>query len=132
MRLIIVDDSNQFRESICFFSEVKLGHEITASYVSPIPLINPEKIIDADIILMDIEMPDMNGIEATKKILRNNHTRKIIAVTNHQEKAYLEDLIRAGFRGCVFKNNIFDELQSALKAVINNRLYFPKNILLSI
>lgn len=128
MKIIIVDDNIQFRESLSFFLEVKLGYEVEGCFDSAIPLTQEGWHSNADIILMDIEMPDLNGIEATKTILRHNHFRKIIAVTNHQEKAYLEDLIGAGFKGCVFKNNIFDELSKALTTVKNNRFYYPRDI----
>ena len=73
-------------------------------------------------------MPEMNGIEATKRALWKDKDIKVIAVTNYQDKAYLKTLISAGFRGCVFKNNVFEELESALKKVYEMKFYFPKDI----
>lgn len=77
---------------------------------------------------MDIMMPELNGIEATKNLLLQNPKTKVIAVTMHAEKAYLAELIKAGFKGCIFKNKLFEEIKTAITKVKNNKLYFPVDI----
>lgn len=128
MDLIIVDDNKQFRESIEIYIQMRLNHNIVACYENGIDFLDSITTLKADIILMDIEMPEMNGIDATKQALWSNRDLKVIAVTNYQDQAYLLNLISAGFKGCVFKNAVFEELEKALKTVQKNNYYFPKNI----
>lgn len=128
MRIIIVDDNIQFRESIEIYLNMRLGHDVIANFDCAQSFLDSTKLFDVDIILMDIEMPGINGIEATKQALWKDKNLKIIAVTNYQDKAYLKNLISAGFKGCVFKNHVFDELANALAVVSNNKYYFPSNI----
>lgn len=128
MRIIVVDDNMQFRESIEMYLNMRLGHDVIANFECAQSFLDSTEIFKADIILMDIEMPGLNGIEATKLALWKDKDLKVIAVTNYQDKAYLKNLISAGFKGCVFKNNVFDELNNAMDVVSNNKYYFPSNI----
>jgi len=128
MKIIIVDDNIQFRESMEMYLNMRLNHNVIASYDNPISFLESIEMYQADIILMDIEMPEMNGIEATKQALWKDKDIKIIAVTNYQDMAYLRTLISAGFKGCVFKNSVFEELENALEKVSKQNFYFPKDI----
>jgi DNA-binding NarL/FixJ family response regulator len=77
---------------------------------------------------MDIEMPQLNGIEATKQMLWQNNNVYFIAITMYEEKAYLTELIRSGFKACVFKNNVYEELDKAIYKVCNGEFYYPDEI----
>jgi DNA-binding NarL/FixJ family response regulator len=77
---------------------------------------------------MDIAMEQMDGIEATKLVLWREPQLKIIAVTMHSEKVYLLQLIEAGFKGCVFKPEIFNQLSYAIETVLEGKLFIPDNI----
>ena len=127
MRVLIVDDNPQFRESLEIYVTMRLGYEIIGSFKNAFEFLESKELHSANIILMDIELPEMDGIEATKKALWKRHDLNVIAVTNYQDKAYLDALINAGFKACVFKNNVFDELDIAIKKVLKKRLYFPSN-----
>lgn len=128
MDLIIVDDNKSFLEALSFFVETKLDCKVVESFSSPLDLINYKHIRSVDCILVDIEMPELNGIETARKILEHSKEAKFIAITNHVEKAYMHDLIGAGFKGCVFKNNLFEELKGAIEVVTQNGYFFPKGI----
>jgi DNA-binding NarL/FixJ family response regulator len=78
---------------------------------------------------MDIQMPEMNGITVAKKALWEMHELKIIAITMYRDKAYLKELIEAGFKGCVFKSRIYDDLPVALERVMEQKIYYPDDIL---
>ena len=82
----------------------------------------------ADIVLMDLMMPDISGIEAAKKILWEHPKVPILAITMFTDNAYLLELMGAGFKGCVFKSNIYNELDSAIKCVLSGKRYFPADI----
>lgn len=129
MKIIIVDDNKTFRESLKYYVEDELLHEVIAMAVDGLEFLKIENIHEADIVLMDIEMPNLNGIETTKRALNDYPALKIVAITNYTDRAYLIDLLSAGFKGCVFKNCVYDDLKNALSNLFFNKLYFPNNIL---
>ncbi|HBH49697.1 MAG TPA: hypothetical protein DDX98_13720 [Bacteroidales bacterium] len=128
MRVTIVDDNRQFRESLEIYLSMRLGYQVIGNYENAKTFLKSTEVYKSDIVLMDIEMPDINGIEATKQAIWMNKDLHVIAVTNYQDRAYLTTLITAGFKGCVFKNNVFEELNSAINKVNNGEQFFPKNI----
>ena len=128
MKVIIVDDNKTFQESLKYFLENMFSYEVVGMANDGEEFLKINNVHKADIILMDIQMPKLNGIETVKKALWEYQFQKFIAITNYTDSAYLLELISAGFAGCVFKSNIYDELEKAIDAVLKNQLYFPKDI----
>ena len=128
MKLILVDDNKAFREGIKFYLECILHHEVIGMASNGKEFLDLNNKLEADAILMDIEMPLMNGIEATKLALWEWEGLKVIAITNYRHMAYLKDLILAGFRACIFKDKFYDEFDNTIFRVLEGDLVFPKNI----
>jgi DNA-binding NarL/FixJ family response regulator len=128
MKIILVDDNQAFREGFRFYLETALGYEVIGCYSNGEEFINGNEFIKCDLVFMDMEMPIIDGIRATKLALWNARDLKIIAITGFKEKAYLSELIGAGCKGCVFKDNIYDELVSAIRQVMDGKLYYPGDI----
>ena len=84
-----------------------------------------EKAIELkpDIIFMDIGMPEMNGIEATRLIRKENSYSKIIALTQYEENEYIVQFLGAGGNGYLLKNSKKEEFVAAIEAVLNNQRY---------
>lgn len=81
-----------------------------------------------DIVIMDISMPNMNGIEATKKITDRFPDAKILILTMHDNQEYLNQVIRCGAHGFVLKNTDKDELLDAVRTVAEGDKFFSKDI----
>ncbi|HMT29607.1 MAG TPA: response regulator transcription factor, partial [Bacteroidia bacterium] len=81
-----------------------------------------------DIIFMDIRMPEMNGIEATRQITMKNLPVKIIALTMMDDPHNIANMIKAGANGYLLKNTSFAELQAAIQSVMKGENYFSKDI----
>ena len=128
MKLIIIDDNKPFRDSLRFYLERTLEHEVIAEAIDGIEFLRIENSNEADAILMDVEMPNINGIQAVQIALSHNPKLNVIAVTSFYDKMYLLDLLNVGFKACVFKNRVFEELEKALYEISNQRKYFPENI----
>lgn len=128
MKIIIVDDSKAFREGLKYFLQKDQQYEVTWEANNGIEFLKLKNMHQADIILMDIQMPELNGIKATKKALWDTNYLKIIAITMFEDKAYLSELIGAGFKGCVIKSRIFEDLHAALDTVSQGKLFFPVNL----
>jgi DNA-binding NarL/FixJ family response regulator len=123
-KIIVADDNETFRKGLVFFLEQILGHHIINEANNGEELLNLPNIHLADIVLVDIEMPQKSGVDAMRQINWLFHNVKSIAITSYSDKVYLEQLIGAGFKGYVLKKNLYDELPKALSSVINNEYYF--------
>lgn len=131
MKIIIVDDNNEFRSTLRFFIEQRLNHIVIADVASGEDFLKLDSTVirDADIVLMDIMMNQISGIDATKIITWKHTNVKVIAVTMHIEKVFLKQIIETGFKGCVFKSNVFHTLEKALQEVYAGRMYINEKLL---
>jgi DNA-binding NarL/FixJ family response regulator len=123
MDIYLVDDNEKFRECLKLYLEGSLHHKVVGEASNGKEFI--ENInFSCDIILMDIEMPEMNGIEATKTETWRENNQKIIAVSQRNELADLQVLIVNGFKGFVSKINLFEQLEEAINIVSNGGYFF--------
>jgi DNA-binding NarL/FixJ family response regulator len=81
-----------------------------------------------DVVVMDINMPELNGIEATRQIVAEHSGAKIIALSMYSDKRYVVGMLKAGVSGYLLKNCAFDELVAAISAVMNNQNYMSQKI----
>jgi len=127
-RVVLVDDNEMFRITLRKFLQEEYQYKIVGEASSGKELFELSNYCTADVILMDLQMPQMDGFVTVKKLLTECHTVPVIAVTMSIEKAYLQELISVGFRGCVFKSEVFKNIHNAIVQVINNGYFFPKEI----
>lgn len=132
IRIIITDDHALFREGLkLLLSRTDYIDEIFEACDGK-ELLDNYKKINADIIFLDIEMPNINGIEAAKQILDENPETKIIALSMYSDENYYKPMIVCGVKGFVLKNSDFTEVQDAIVAVLKGETYFSKEILNSL
>ncbi len=124
----MVDDNVQFRTSLKDYLESNLYCTIIGEASDGIEFLDIKNLGLADIVLMDIAMANMDGIEATKRALWMHSHLKIIAITMYTEKVYLRSLIESGFKGCVFKPDIYTQLFKAIDLAMKGIVHFPDNI----
>jgi DNA-binding NarL/FixJ family response regulator len=127
MNIFLVDDNDTFRQNLKLFIEEHLLHKV-CDEASDGKSFLQKKTINADIVLMDINMPELNGMEAAKLGTWINNKLKIIAVTQYMDMADLEQIIGAGFKGFVSKTNLFRDLGNALEVVMNGGYFFPEEL----
>lgn len=127
LKIIIVDDSPVFREGLKFFIENILSCEVIAEAADGSGFLQLKNKHIADIILMDIQMPEQNGIETVLKD-QNNHLRKFIAISGFEDDVYLYQLVHAGFKGFLNKRNIYRDLKDAIVSVTEGKLFFPDSL----
>ena len=124
INIIVVDDNHEFRESIKDLLIRRFKCNVISEATNGNEFLNLSLHHKADVILMDLYMPFMNGIEATKRILYYFGNAKIIALTNLHDEDILQTLIEAGFKGYIFKNSIFEEIEDAIEAILSGNLWF--------
>lgn len=130
MKIIIVDDSSVFRDCLKDFFEKKSGYDVVGEYEDGSQLLENINMISSELILMDINMPIMDGIITTENLLWKHRDLKIIAVTCYHTTTFLTDLICAGFKACIFKDKIYDELEKTIQKVLQGKIHFPEDIVL--
>lgn len=128
IRLILVDDHQLFCHSIG--QSLKMGDRfsIVAQADSGESAIRLAAEYRPDIMIMDISMPDMNGMEATRQILAENHAIKILALTMHSERPYIMGMINAGASGYILKSCTYTELLTAIETLISGKVYLSPDI----
>jgi len=126
-KIILVEENQLFLESMKDLVENRFGYCVVAEAKSGKEFINLPSTLKPDIILMDLWLPVIDGFTATKLHLQHYPDSKIIAVTNHFEKVYLMKLVETGFKGCIFKNRIFEDLQAAVNRVSSGSYWFKFN-----
>ena len=128
IRIIIVDDHEIFRSGLRMVIN-RLGYaEVVAEAGNGLELLELLKTHETDLILMDIEMPIMNGIEATERVLEKFPNVKIIALTMYKDDAYIRSMIEAGVKGFLIKNIRKEVLDRAIQAVFHGKTYYSEEL----
>jgi DNA-binding NarL/FixJ family response regulator len=124
VRILIVDDHTLFREGVRAILKAVADIEIIGEAATGEEAIDKVSALTPDIILMDIQMPDMNGVEATHKILKNHPDMGIIILTMLEDDDSLFSALRAGARGYVLKGADKAEMLKSIRAVANGEALF--------
>ena len=125
-RIILADDHRMFAEGLKRLLEP--DYEIVAMIEDGKELVATVTEIPTDLILVDISMPGLNGIEAARKIIESNKNAKIILLTMHDEETYVTTALDAGVRGYVLKQAEPSELLAAIKEVLKGSVYVSPSL----
>ena len=117
IRILIVDDHRLFRQGLRQICETKGGFEVVGEAESGRTAVDLVNRIKPDVILMDIRMPGLDGVQATSFITEANPDAKVVVLTMHREDQYIFDAIRAGARGYLLKDVDADTLLEAIRRV---------------
>ena len=123
--IIVADDSPEFLEGLQVLLSTSARYKLLESHKNGRDLIQSELLHDAKIIVTDIEMPHMNGIEAAKRINYRYPKILMVAMTMYYDKVYLEEIVSAGFKAFIYKPEIASQLFDVLEQVQQNKFVFP-------
>lgn len=127
-KLVLVDDHLLFRQSLkCIITKENIGIVI-GEVSNGIEFIKLLSQLKPDLVLMDINMPKMNGIEATQKALELFPDLKIIAYSMFGEEEYFSKMIAMGVKGFIVKSSSIDELEKAIGEVMKGKTYFSTQL----
>jgi len=120
-RLLLADDHPLFLEGVRRLLETK--YEVVGTVADGKALITAAQHLQPDIIVVDISMPEMNGLAAAQVIRKTVPTAKFIVLSVHSDQAYALEAFRVGVRGFVSKRAAAAELLTAIKHVLDGRTY---------
>jgi len=132
IKVVIVDDHTLFRDGLKLILNNASETEVVGEASNGKEFLNQSAKYENTIVLMDIEMPVMNGIEATRLAVESNPTIKIIALSMFDDYEYYYQMIEAGAKGFLLKNSEMEEVLQAIKLVDQGESFFSKELLLSV
>lgn len=134
LNVLIVDDHEMIRDGLRYMLE----SEESSNNFKIDDANDGESGIDKalsnfyDIILMDYQLPDIDGAEAVKRIVNKKPGTKILALSNYDEYAYITNMMESGAKGFILKNVTPTELQKAIETVLNGKNYFSNEVALKL
>jgi len=128
IRLLIADDHKMVREGLRTFLAPTPGFEIVAEASDGVEAVDLALRLQPDVILLDLLMPNMDGIHATQEIIKNNPNAKIIIITSFVKEDQVLAVIKAGASGYLVKDSPPQEIETAIQNVFKGEFAFPSRI----
>ena len=128
VRLLLADDHAMMREGL----KSLLGKEADLSVVGETD--NGKDTIElarksgAHVVVMDVAMPDLNGIEATRQLLKGNPNIKVVALSGHANREFVREMLKAGASAYVLKSRAYEELVRAIREVMKGKKYLSADV----
>lgn len=128
IKVLIADDHQLFREGLCNLLSESAKIEIVAQAQNGKNAVTMAGEFNPDIVLMDIGMPVMNGVEATRLLQKKFPSIKVIALSMHTEKHFVKEMLEAGAYGYLFKDCNYQQLIEAITTVNSGKKYLSETI----
>lgn len=128
IRLMLVDDHDIVRTGLKSFLETQEGIRVVAEAGSGNEALRLAPQTQPDVIVMDITMPGMDGLEATRRLKTELPTCRVLALTVHDDKQYLFEMLQAGASGYITKQVAAEELVAAIRSVATGNVYLQPSL----
>lgn len=128
IRIILADDHAILRDGLSKSFDMEEDIEVVAQAGDGHAVINQVRKLSPDVVVMDIGMPELNGIEATRQISRDFPDVKVISLSMHSSDKYIREMFRAGASGYLLKNCPYEELAEAVRTVAAGNTYISPTI----
>ena len=128
LKVILAEDHNIVREGLRHLLNKEPNIEVVGEAKDGRDAVRMCEELSPDLIIIDVLMPGLNGIEATRQIITKNPKTKVIALSMYSDKRFILSMMRAGASGYLIKECAFDELVQAVWTVSKNRTFFSPNV----
>ncbi|MFT5137724.1 MAG: DNA-binding NarL/FixJ family response regulator [Arenicella sp.] len=128
IRVILADDHQIIREGLASLLENQADMQIIEQASDGLQAVRLSLELSPDLVIMDLTMPGMNGIEATHRITSELPQTKVLCLSAHSDTGFVSDVIDAGASGYLLKDCAFEELVNAIRIVIGNQCYLSPEI----
>ncbi len=128
IKILIADDHKITRQGLRSLLENEPDMEVAAEADEGRSAVRIACELKPDVVIMDVTMPDLNGMEATRQIVRKHPSIKIIALSMHSDNMFVTEMLKSGVSGYLLKDCAFEELSSAIRSVIDGKTYLSPAI----
>lgn len=128
VKVLIADDHKIIREGLLNLLEKQKDLDIVGEAEDGFIALKKARELKPNIIIMDIGMPNLNGIDATRQIRSESPQTKVIALSMHADKRFVAEMLKAGASGYILKDSAFKELVQAIRASLVNKIYLSPSI----
>ena len=132
VEIMLVDDHKLFRDGLKFVLDQIKDLKVVAEASNGKEFLEIIETVDVDLVLMDISMPELDGIQATMRAMQVKPDLKIIALSMYSEEEYYNKMLEAGVKGFILKETGKEELERAIREVLDGGSYFSQKLLTSI
>lgn len=127
--ILVADDHQLVRRGIVgALQDAQPDWEVAAEAATGREAVTAAATLKPDIVVMDISMPDMNGLEATRKIKQDNPQTEVLILSMHESEQIVRDVLSSGARGYVLKSDAGTELIAAIEALRQHKLFFTSKV----
>ncbi len=128
IRIVLADDHNIIRDGLKSMLEKQSDLEVVAEANNGRNAVDIVRQTKPNIVVMDVGMPELNGIDATRQILSEFPKMKVLALSMHSDKQFVLTMLKSGASGYLLKNCAFNELIRAIKTVVADKIYLSPSI----
>ena len=128
LRIVLADDHITVRQGLKLLIEAEPDMVVVAEAGDGATAVQKSLAANADVVVMDISMPGMNGLVAARALLEARPNARIVTLTRHVDQAYLQELLRAGVSGYVLKRSAPTELLQAIRAVARGGQFIDSSL----
>ncbi len=128
IRIVLADDHAIVRQGLSRAIQQEEDMDVVGQASNGRSTIDLVRTLSPDVLITDISMPDLNGVEATRQILRESPGMKVIALSMHSSRQFVMEMFRAGAMGYLLKDCDYDELVKAIHTVAEGKIYVSPSI----
>ena len=128
IRILVADDHKILRDGLRTLLSSEPDFEVVGEAENGALAIERAKALVPDVVIMDVAMPEMNGIDATRAIREVLTETRVIALSMHADRRYVVEMLKAGASGFLLKNCAFDELVRAIRAARDNHTFLSPEV----
>jgi len=128
VRILIADDHQVVRDGLKALLDIPPRFQVIGTACDGREAFVLARKLNPDVVIIDIAMPELNGMDATKRMLAEMPALRIIALSMHSDKRYISGMLQAGALGYVRKESAFEEIDAAVEAVSQGNVYLGEGV----
>ena len=128
LRIFIADDHEVVRKGLCALLQIEAGWEICGEAADGRTAVERVRELKPDVVILDIGMPALNGLEATRQIIKDDPRAKVLILTFHDSDQVVREVLGAGAQGFLLKSDAARDLVTAVDALRRNKTFFTPKV----